>query len=349
MRKVTAGGARPPLAAIFGCAGTVLTRAEREFFRDTDPAGYILFARNIESPPQLRALITDLREIAGRPDALVLIDQEGGRVARLGPPHWRAAPAQGLFGALAAHDEAAAVRAATLNARLIASELADVGIDVDCLPLLDLRHEAAHDIIGDRSFGDSVAIVSRLGEAVCEGLLQGGVLPVIKHIPGHGRALVDSHHALPRVAAGREALERSDFEPFRRLARMPLAMTAHVVYESIDPVRPATTSPAVIGEIVRQSIGFDGLLMTDDLSMKALGGPFAERTAASLAAGCDVVLHCNGDPTEMAETAAAARPLDHEGFRRYRRAVESVRAPEPFDRDAALGELAVLMAESSWS
>jgi len=344
---VTVGGAEPPLAAIFGCAGTVLAPAERDFFRQADPTGYILFARNVESPSQLRALVADLRDSAGRSDVLVLIDQEGGRVARLGPPHWRAAPAQGLFGALAARDEAAAVRATALNARLIAAELAEGGIDVDCLPLLDLRHGAAHDIIGDRAYGDSVDIVSRLGEAACEGLQQGGVLPVIKHIPGHGRALVDSHHDLPRVAADRDTLERTDFEPFRRLARMPLAMTAHIVYEDIDPDRPATTSPKVIGEVVRESIGFDGLLMTDDLSMKALGGTFAGRTAAALAAGCDLVLHCNGDGGEMAEIAAAARPLDESGYRRYRRARESIRPPEPLDQDAAMAELAGLIGESS--
>ena len=333
------GRTAPPMAAIFGCAGTRLSPAEQAFFRDSDPAGFILFARNIETPDQVRGLVADMRACAGRPDAFVLIDQEGGRVARLKPPHWRAAPPQGIFAAL---DPATAYRAARLNARLLATELRDLGIDVDCLPLLDLRFPGAHDIIGDRSFGETVETVSRLGRLVCEGLLEGGVLPVIKHIPGHGRARADSHHELPRVETSRAELEQTDFAPFRDLADMPLAMTAHIVYADIDPDRPATTSPTMMNDIIRGFIGYDGLVMTDDLSMKALGGEFSTRTAESLEAGCDVVLHCNGDMGEMEQIAAAARPLDAAGFRRYQRALTMICPPEPFNRKDSLVELAAL-------
>ncbi|MCK4867127.1 MAG: beta-N-acetylhexosaminidase [Alphaproteobacteria bacterium] len=330
----------PPLAAIFGCAGTELSASETAFFRDHDPAGFVLFARNIESPGQVRALVSDLRDCTGAENALILIDQEGGRVARLKPPHWRAAPPQGIFGKLSPET---ARHAAKLNARLLADELLALGINVDCLPLLDLRFPGAHDIIGNRAFGETVEIVSLLGRAVCEGLLEGGVLPVIKHIPGHGRARADSHLELPWVDVDRDELEETDFAPFRAHADMPLAMTAHIVYGAIDPVRPATTSPTVMNDIIRGSIGYDGLVMTDDLSMKALGGGFAARTADSLAAGCDLVLHCNGDMDEMKQIADAARPLDAEGLRRYHGALNMLEQPEPFDREAALAELAALI------
>lgn len=333
------GRPTPPLAAIFGCAGTRLSSSEQAFFRDSNPAGFILFASNIELPDQVRMLVSDLRDCAGAENALILIDQEGGRVARLKPPHWRAAPSQGIFGKLG---PGTARNAAKLNARLLADELQALDINVDCLPLLDLRFPGAHDIIGDRAFGETVEIVSLLGRAVCEGLLEGGVLPVIKHIPGHGRARADSHLELPRVDAGRDELEETDFAPFRALADMPLAMTAHIVYGAVDPALPATTSPAVMNDIVRGSVGYDGLVMTDDLSMKALGGGFAARTADSLAAGCDLVLHCNGDMDEMKQVADAARPLDAEGLRRYHRALNMLGQPEPFDREAALAELAAL-------
>ena len=332
------------MAAVFGCAGVALSASETAFFHDSDPAGFILFARNIETPGQVRALVSDFRESAGRDDALVLIDQEGGRVARLKPPHWRASPPQGFFAGL---DPAAGRRAANLNARLLAADLHALGISVDCLPLLDLRYPGAHDIIGDRALGETVETVSRLGRAVCEGLLAGGILPVIKHIPGHGRARADSHRELPRVDARRNDLEETDFAPFRELADMPLAMTAHIVYEDIDPDRPATTSPTVMGEIVRGDIGYDGLVMTDDLSMKALGGGIGMRTADSLAAGCDLVLHCNGDMHEMREVAGSARPLDADGLRRYHRALAMIGEPEDFDRDASLAELAALTGDAA--
>jgi beta-N-acetylhexosaminidase len=337
------GRTAPPMAAVFGCAGTTPSHAEKAFFRDCDPAGFILFARNIEAPGQVRALVSELRACAGREDALVLIDQEGGRVARLKPPHWRAAPPQGIFGKL---EPRAAHRAAKLNARMLADELTALGINVDCLPLLDLRFPGAHDIIGDRAFGQTVETVSLLGRAVCEGLLEGGVLPVIKHIPGHGRARADSHLELPRVDAARHELEETDFAPFRNLADMPLSMTAHIVYDDIDPDRPATTSPAVMNEIIRGFIGYDGLVMTDDLSMKALGGGFAARTADSLAAGCDLVLHCNGNMDEMKQVAGAARPLDAEGLRRYHGALDMLGSPEPLDREAVLAELAALTGDA---
>ena len=344
---MTARGAKPPLSAIFGCAGPRLEASERAFFRDADPAGFILFARNVESPSQVRTLVAELRDSSGRPESLVLIDQEGGRVARLGPPHWRAAPAAGRLGVLAGRDLQRGRRAAWLNARLLAADLAALGITVDCMPVLDLRMPAAHDIVGDRSYGGDVETVSVLGRGASEGLLDGGVLPVIKHIPGHGRAMADSHQELPVVRVDRETLEASDFEPFRRLAEMPLAMTAHIVYEAIDPARPATIAPTVVNEIIRSSIGFDGLLMTDDLSMKALGGTIHARTAAALAAGCDVVLHCNAKRGEMEQVAAAARPLDERGLRRYLGAVAAIRAPGPFDIEAARAELAGLMGDDN--
>jgi len=342
---VTKGDISPPLAAIFGCAGPHLGDGERAFFRAAEPAGFILFARNVESPPQVRALVAELRDCAGRNDALVLIDQEGGRVARLKPPHWRAAPAAGRFGAVGERDMERGRRAAWLNARLLADDLAVLGISVDCVPVLDLQVAGAHDVVGDRSYGANPEAVSALGRAVCEGLMAGGVLPVLKHIPGHGRAMADSHHELPIVAAGRDLLENSDFEPFRRLSGMPLAMTAHIVFQAIDPLRPATTSSRVIGEIIRGSIGFDGLLMTDDISMKALGGTFSGRTAEALGAGCDIVLHCNGDPDEMEQVAAAGRPLDGRGLRRYMDAIGAIHPPEPFDRPAALEELKRLLGD----
>jgi len=337
------GRTTPPMAAIFGCAGTRLSSSEKAFFQDCDPVGFILFARNIENPDQVCNLVSDLHESVGRENALVLIDQEGGRVARLKPPHWRAAPPQGVFAGM---DYGAARRAAKLNARLLADDLLVLGINVDCLPLLDLRFAGAHDIIGDRALGDTVERVSSLGRAVCEGLLEGGVLPVVKHLPGHGRARVDSHLELPRVEVDRGVLEETDFATFRDFADMPLAMTAHIVYGAIDAERPATTSPVIMSEIVRGSIGFDGLVMTDDLSMQALGGSIATRSADSLAAGCDLVLHCNGDIDEVKQVANAVGPLDVEGLRRYHRAHGMLGIPEPFDRAAALAEFEGLIGDS---
>ncbi|MEO9899487.1 beta-N-acetylhexosaminidase [Nisaea sp.] len=302
-------------ALILGCAGPELSRAERQFFIDIDPFGFILFQRNCESPAQIRMLTEDLRDCVGR-HAPVLIDQEGGRVQRLKPPQWRAAPPAALFGVLYADNPIRAEQAVRINARLIAAELTECGVDVDCLPLLDVRQDGAHDVIGDRAFAYTPEIVSRLGRAQAEGLAAGGVAPVMKHIPGHGRAGVDSHHSLPRDDTERDELASIDFTPFRDLRDLPMAMTGHVVYEAFDAVRAATVSPVVIRDIIRKEIGFDGLLMTDDISMKALADPLEISSAKALEAGCDVVLHCNGDMTEMQAVAGAAPVLSGKALSR---------------------------------
>ena len=332
---------REPLAAILGCAGPALTPAERAFFRDADPLGFILFQRNCAHPDQLRALVAELRETVGRGDAPVLIDQEGGRVARLKPPHWPSYPAPAAIAALGG---TAAREAAWAGARLIADDLARLGITVDCVPVLDLPVAGADAVIGDRAWGQSPATVALLGRAVCEGMLAGGVLPVIKHIPGHGRATVDSHHALPVVKASRATLEASDFAPFRALADMPWAMTAHIVYTALDAERPATLSAPVIGEAIRAAIGFAGVLVSDDLSMRALGGSLGERSAGALAAGCDLVLHCNGDMKEMTEVAGAASSLSAAARRRVDGAEAMRSAVEPIDRAALEARFRALLA-----
>lgn len=320
-----------------------LAAEERAFFAETDPAGFILFQRNCDNPDQVRELCAALRGSVGRADAPILIDQEGGRVQRLKPPHWRDAPPGRAFADLSERDPAAAEEAARLNARLIAEDLADLGVDVDCAPVLDLPQDDADPIIGDRAYGRNPRTVARLARAVAEGLIAGGVLPVIKHIPGHGRARADSHKELPRVEASHADLAAYDFAPFRALADMPMAMTAHVVYEAIDGT-VATCSRKIVDEIIRGEIGFDGWLMSDDLSMKALSGDFAERTRAALDAGCDVVLHCNGDMTEMRAVAAGARPMDASAVARLARARALISgARTPFDRAAAKARLAHLL------
>ncbi|MCA1907645.1 MAG: beta-N-acetylhexosaminidase [Magnetospirillum sp.] len=332
-----------PSAAIFGCSGLLLTEQEKAFFARTNPLGFILFARNIDNPDQVRTLVRQLRDSVGRADAPVLIDQEGGRVQRLRPPHWRAAPAGAVFADLAAGDMQAACQALRLNYRLIGAELADLGIDVDCAPVLDVPVSGAHDVIGDRAFGTNAAMVADLGRAVCDGLLDQGVLPVIKHIPGHGRAMVDSHLSLPVVTASRAELEAQDFAPFAALRDQPWAMTAHVVYTAIDQAAPATTSAKVIGEIIRGLIGFEGLLISDDLSMKALGGGFGERTRACLDAGCDVVLHCNGQMDEMTAIAAELAPLTDSARERVAQG-QRLKRQRDLDQAAALAELNRLLA-----
>ncbi|MCB2102330.1 MAG: beta-N-acetylhexosaminidase [Rhodobacterales bacterium] len=332
-----------PRAVILGCAGERLTADERDFLRQADPAGFILFARNCVDPAQVTALVADLRAAVDRPNAPVLIDQEGGRVARLRPPHWRAAPPAGAFWALADRDPEAAAEAAFLNARLLADELHPLGITVNCLPVLDLPQDDADPIIGDRAAGRTPAMAARLGRAVCDGLLAGGVLPVVKHVPGHGRALVDSHRALPVVDAPSADLEAWDLAPFRDLADMPLAMTAHVVYRAWDPARPATTSRDVIDLIIRGHLGFDGLLLSDDLSMKALDGDLKDRTAACLSAGCDIALHCNGDRAEMDAVVAGAGRLSDAALMRLDRALARLAPPRELDRDAALARLSALL------
>jgi beta-N-acetylhexosaminidase len=302
------GGAprKAPRAVILGCTGEELSPEEHRLFRAADPLGFILFRRNCREPAQVRDLVAALREAIGRDDAPILIDQEGGRVARLGPPHWRRYPSAGRLGSLPDPQAAAAAR---LGARLIADDLRALGITVDCLPVLDLPVSGADPVIGDRAYGSDPGRVAALGRAVCEGLLEGGVLPVIKHIPGHGRALLDSHHACPVVETGADELSHTDFAPFRALAGMPWAMTAHIVYMAIDPTAPATLSERVISQAIRGEIGFDGVLVSDDLSMRALGGEIGERAARALAAGCDLVLHCNGDRREMEAIIAATGPI----------------------------------------
>ena len=315
-------------AILFGCAGETLGAEERAFFADANPLGFVLFQRNCREPQQVRALVAEMRACVGRDDAPVLIDQEGGRVARLKPPNWRRYPAPAQLAAL--DDAEMAVR---LGAGLIADDLAALGVTVDCLPVLDLPVPGADGVIGDRAYGSEAALVARLGRAACEGLLAGGVLPVLKHMPGHGRARVDSHHALPVVDADLRTLEDTDFAPFRALADMPWAMTAHVVFSAVDARRPATTSPAVIDRVIRGSIGFAGVLVSDDIGMGALAGSIGERVAGVLAAGCDLAMHCNGTLDEMREAAEAAAPLTVEATARLARAEKLQRGSvREFDR-----------------
>lgn len=335
-----------PAAAIFGLSGPRLEERERAFFRAANPLGFILFARNCIGEAQVRALVQELKDCLGRDDAPILIDQEGGRVQRLKPPNWRDAPAGARFAALAVQSEDDAVEAAWINARLMADDLAALGITVDCAPVLDVPVPGAHDIIGDRAYGTTPEQVALLGRAVCAGLLAGGVLPVVKHVPGHGRAGADSHASLPVVEAGRELLERTDFAPFRALNDMPWAMTAHVVYAAIDAGAPATTSPRVLGEVVRGWIGFDGLLVSDDLCMKALAGRPEENAAAALAAGVDVALHCNGAPAEMEAIAGVCPSLGANArvrLDRGERMRRTARAEGGFDRTAALARIDALL------
>lgn len=337
----------PRSRAIFGCAGTALAAEERDFFRDIQPWGFILFGRNVADPDQIRRLVADLRETVGDSSAPVLIDQEGGRVARLTPPHWKERPTAQVFADLHNRAPEEAREAAYLNARLIARDLTELGINVDCLPVLDVPVEGAHDIIGDRAYGRDPSVIIDLGRAVIEGMIEGGVLPVMKHIPGHGRARADSHLDLPRVSATAEELSASDFVTFRSLAHCPLAMTAHVVYEAIDAQRPATTSPKLIRDVIRGEIGFDGLLMSDDLSMQALSGSLDHRAKASLFAGCDVVLHCNGNLAEMREIATELKPLEDIHLKRAEAALAHLSTPEEFDIQAAEAQLAALLGTVS--
>ena len=328
---------------IYGCAGHELGAVERAFFRDTQPWGFILFARNISDHEQVRTLVGSLRETVADARAPVLIDQEGGRVSRLTPPNWRERPAAARFGQVYANSPEVATEAAYLNARLIADDLGELGINVDCLPVLDVPVDGVDDVIGDRAFAHDPAATIALGRAVIEGLLEGGVLPVMKHIPGHGRATADSHLALPRVATTAEELSATDFVTFRSLNQCPMAMTAHVVYENIDPQRPATTSPKVIRDVIRGEIGFDGLLMSDDVSMGALEGPLSVRTKAALFAGCDVVLHCNGKLEEMKEVAGEAKSLEGASLKRAEHALGLLSEADPFDPAGAEARLTELL------
>ncbi|HZH52561.1 MAG TPA: beta-N-acetylhexosaminidase [Microvirga sp.] len=332
-------------AFIAGCSSHELTPDEAAFFREARPWGFILFRRNIDRPGQVKALCDALRETVGREDAPILIDQEGGRVQRMGPPHWPKYPSGRTYGQLHANDPLVRREITRLGARLIAHDLRAVGVTVDCLPVLDVPSPGAHDVIGDRAYGRSAEEVAILGRAAAEGLLAGAVLPVIKHMPGHGRAGADSHLSLPVVDASREELEAHDFKPFRMLTDMPLAMTAHVVYTAIDPERPATTSSVVVRDIIRGHIGYDGLVMTDDLSMHALSGSFRDRTEAAFAAGCDMALHCNGNMEEMTAVAEAAPVLEGEALRRAEAALRRIgHDPEPLDPVDARARLDAALA-----
>lgn len=330
---------------IFGAVGHRLTADEKAFFAEHKPCGFILFKRNVDTPDQVRALVEEMKQAAGNADALVLIDQEGGRVARLRPPHWRDYPPGAAYGALWHIDPDYAGEAAYLGARLIADDLAALGINVDCLPVLDVPVPGSHNIIGDRAYGQEPISVMALGRAASQGLMDGGVLPIIKHIPGHGRAMADSHHDLPVVKATRYQLDHHDFPPFRAVGDIPLAMTAHVIYSAIDAEEPATTSKTVIEQVIRCQMGFDGLLMCDDLSMKALSGSFAERRKRALDAGCDVVLHCNGLVEEMAPVAEGCAPFTPVAKKRLDAAIALLkRSKGPFDRGQAEARLAELLA-----
>jgi beta-N-acetylhexosaminidase len=329
-------------AFITGLAGTVLTPAERGFLRESEPWGLIVFKRNVDTPAQVIRLVAAFRDAVGR-DAPVLVDQEGGRVQRLGPPHWPAYPTGAAYGRIYDRDPALGLEAAYLGARLIAADLIAVGIDVDCLPIADVPVAGANSVIGDRAYGESADKVAALARSVADGLLAGGVLPVLKHIPGHGRATADSHDALPVVETDRETLMRTDFAAFRPLGDLPLAMTAHVVYSAIDPIAPATTSVTLVRDVIRGWLGFRGLLMSDDISMGALSGSIDARSRAAISAGCDVVLHCNGELAEMRIVASAVPALTGAAAARAQAALAR-RGPVPEqDLGALRAEWAALM------
>lgn len=349
-----------------GLSGTELRDGERDFLRASRPAGIILFARNIVDPDQVRRLISSARDAIGNDDCLVLVDQEGGRVQRLRPPHWRALPSARTISSYAGGGSDA-VAAIEQVSRLIAADLRMLGFNCNCTPVLDLPVAGSHEIIGDRAFGSTPADVSARGRAVIAGHLAGGVVPVIKHIPGHGRARADSHLELPVVDTPRTTLEATDFAPFKALADCPAAMTAHVVYSAIDPARPASTSAIVHREIIRGHIGFDGLVMSDDLSMKALehfpakwvpgssekmrqskeADPMRARAEAVIAAGSDIALHCNGESAEMEAVAAGAGILAERAQDRFRRAVKATHQQAPFDIAAAEACLTEVLALSA--
>jgi beta-N-acetylhexosaminidase len=329
-------------AFITGLAGASLTAVERDFVQEADPWGLILFKRNVTTPDATRRLIAEFRKAVGR-QAPVLVDQEGGRVQRLGAPHWPIYPPGAAYGAVFDRDPDVGRRAARLGGRLIANDLVQLGIDVDCAPVADLPAAGSDPVIGDRAYGAEAAKVAALAGAFAAGLTDGGVLPVLKHLPGHGRATADSHQRLPVVTADQATLDATDFAAFRPLCGLPLGMTAHVVFTAIDPVAPATTSPNIVAHVIRDSIGFTGLLMSDDISMGALSGSLSERSRAAIAAGCDVVLHCNGVLPEMLEVAAQAPTLAGEAARRAEAALAVRKPPSPLDVAASRAELAKLI------
>ena len=330
---------------VFGCSGKVLSSAEHGFFRSVKPYGFILFDRNISDPDQVRHLTQELRETVDNPMAPIFIDQEGGRVARLRPPYWRITPSARSLVNRFSNDPDLVCRLIHLNSRLIAHDLINSGISVSCMPVLDLVSQEAHEVIGDRSYGSDPEKVSRYGRIACQGLIERGVLPVIKHIPGHGRATLDSHLELPRIDAGIEELERTDFRPFRELCDMPMAMTAHVLFSAVDSMLPATISPHIVSIVIRELIGFDGLLITDDISMGALTGTLRERASGALTAGCDLVLHCNGILSEMKELAIGIGPMsDISADRALRCQSRYIAKPSAMDLVADLRELDELLA-----
>ena len=332
------------LPAFLGLSGPVLTDAERALIRGANPAGFILFGRNVVDPAQLRALTDSLRDTSGRADLPILIDQEGGRVARLRPPHWPAFPAAGRFAALYDKAPMSAIEAVRANAQAIALMLAEAGINVDCAPMVDVRQPDADAIMGDRAFGTEPMQVAALGRAMLDGLKAGGVAGVIKHMPGHGRARADSHHSLPLVDAPAEELA-TDIAPFRALAaRAPMAMTAHILYPAWDADRPATLSPTIIGKVIRGEIGYDGLLMTDDIAMGALTAPLPERARAALDAGCDVVLHCTGEPADNELLANALPAIGEAAAARLARAMAGTARPGAADTGALIAKRDALLA-----
>ncbi len=332
-------------ALIVGCEGLSLTAAEIGLFEEVNPWGLILFARNCGTPDQIRALVSQFRTAIGRDSAPVLVDQEGGRVQRLKPPHWRQYPPARVLGDLFQSDRSEAMRLTYVLTRLIARDVKEVGITVDCLPVLDVQQPGAHDVIGDRAYGREPEVVAVLGGVATGAMLDSGVLPVVKHVPGHGRAQADSHKDLPIVETSAQELRACDFVPFAALNTAPLAMTAHVVYSALDKEQPATLSKPVI-DLIRGEIGYDGALMTDDLSMGALTGSLAARAEAALEAGCDLILHCNGDMSEMMEIAESVPVLTGDALRRCEAALARLGPPKEFDVEEALGDLDRVLVES---
>jgi len=332
-------------AFITGIAGPALTLEERAFVGGEQPWGFILFRRNIQERAQVANLAAELRQLVGRSNAPILVDQEGGRVQRFQPPQWPSYPTGAVLGRLFEQNAKAGLRAAHLSARLIAADLDEVGVDVDCLPLADVPVAGASNVIGDRAYGTNAKTVAAIGRAIAEGLAEGGVIPVLKHIPGHGRATVDSHDLLPVVDTPRTELEAIDFAAFRALSDLPMAMTAHVIFSAIDAARPATTSATIVSEVIRKHIGFGGLLMSDDVSMNALKGSVGERTRQIVAAGCDVVLACNGKLDEMRAVADNTPALSGVALHRATMALATRHPPRPLDYAAARAELDELLAQ----
>ena len=321
-----------PRAVILGCHGSVLSREESRFFARTDPLGFILFARNCQSRSQVRSLVMDLLDSKGRSDAPILIDQEGGRVARLRHPEWRAIPSASRFGDLFDISPNAAIEAVQLNASLVANDLRDLGININCAPVLDIANSEGHAVIGDRAFSNRAGPVTILGREYAFGLLQGGVLPIVKHLPGHGRSPSDTHSVRTEILATHEEMQSVDFLPFQALSRMPIGMVGHPVYASLDPCAPASVSSHVINKVIRSEIGFNGLLLSDDIAMDALSGPFGTRASDAIKAGCDAVLHCTGQLSEMYQIAESACLMNESSHARWMRAKAKITVPNDIDR-----------------